>query len=45
MFTGLNKRSNRSSEIAEHLLNNYERAKNYNDSCFIIHVNHVINII
>ena len=36
MDTGLNKPSNRSSAIAEHLLNNYDCAKNYNDSHFSI---------
>ena len=36
MDTGLNKPSNRLSAIAEHLLNNYECAKNYTDSRFSI---------
>ena len=30
--TGLNKPSNRPSAIAEHLLNNYDCEKSYNDS-------------
>ena len=34
MDTGLNTPSKRSAVIAEHLLNNYGRAKNYNDSHF-----------
>ena len=36
METGLNKPSNRSSAIAEHLLNNSECANNYSDSNFSI---------
>ena len=36
METGLNKPSNRSSAIAEHLLNNSDCAKNYRDSNFSI---------
>ena len=34
MDKGLNNPSNRSSEIIEHLLNNYECINNYNDSSF-----------
>ena len=36
MKTGLNKPSNNSSAIAEHLLNNIDCSKNYNDSRFSI---------
>ena len=36
MQTGLNKPSNSSSTIAEHLLNNIDCSKNYNDSRFSI---------
>ena len=35
MKTGLNKPSNSSSAIAEHLLNNSDCSKNYNDSRFL----------
>ena len=36
MKTGLNKRTNRSSAIAEHLLNNSDCANNYRDSKFSV---------
>ena len=36
MDTGLKKPSNRSSATAEHLLSNYDCAKSYNDSHFLI---------
>ena len=36
MDIALNKLSNRSSVVAEHLSDNYEWSKNYNDSRFLI---------